>query len=120
MFRIVRRLAVLVCCGALAATATVAVSSRADVLVNAVTARTCSGSTFQVGVWYQAWSGGANSYQVEVYDPSNRLRFFRRGKAPSANWAFWRVKPDKLGTWRSNYYGPGFNDHETTLVSPCR
>lgn len=86
------------------AIAAVAPPALADVLVNQPASRVCVGHTIQVGVWYQQISGGSRAYRVDVYGPTGRRIFARRGQAPSAGWRFWRVRLGHPGKYRTDYY----------------
>jgi hypothetical protein len=76
----------------------------ATVLVNQPASTVCVGKTFKVGVWFQR-SGGSRAYRVAVYNPRGALVFYRHGNAPSARWAFWRIRAKLAGTYRTVYSG---------------
>lgn len=110
MTRIVSMIAVLAALAvpALAQAAPAAAAGRvrpAMVLVNQPVARVCVGATFKVGVWYQQFSGGSRAYRVAVYNPAGRRILYRHGRAPSAHWKFWKIRPKLAGKYHTVYSG---------------
>lgn len=89
-----------VCCLAFAA----APPALAVVLVNQPPSRVCIGKTFQVGVWYQEYSGGSRAYRLDVYNPHGKRVLYKQGKAPSSAWAFWKVRARLAGRYRTVYH----------------
>lgn len=74
------------------------------VLVNQPVRRVCTGKTFRVGVWFQRQqSGGSRAYRISVYTPRHKRVFFRRGQAPTAHWAFWRIPAKHAGAYHTVY-----------------
>ena len=106
---------------AAAAALALPVGAQADILINAVPKRVCFNRAwhFEVGVWYRPGRGGANRYQIEIYNPGGRLFFIRSGAAPSADWRFWKIKVAAPGTYTTVYTGPGFSQKYRTLVAAC-
>jgi hypothetical protein len=85
--------------------AAVAIQVRSDiVLINQPYRSVCTGRTFTVGVWYQP-SGGSRAYRVTVYNPHGVRIFHRSGRAPSAHWAFWKIRAKRIGKYRTVYSG---------------
>lgn len=77
----------------------------ATVLVNQPVSSVCVGKTFKVGVWYQQFSGGSRAYRVAVYNPAGKRILYRHGRAPSARWRFWKVRPEMVGKYHTVYSG---------------
>ena len=65
-------------------------NAAADVLVNQPPIAVCVGETFQVGVWYQSYSGGSRYFNVRVISPSGALLLDKTGRA-GTSWTFWRL-----------------------------
>jgi hypothetical protein len=112
MTRIVSMIAVLAAFAvptlAQAAPAAAAAAGRvrpAMVLVNQPAATVCVGATFKVGVWYQQFSGGSRAYRVAVYNPAGKRILYRHGRAPSAQWKFWKIRPKLVGKYHTVYSG---------------
>jgi hypothetical protein len=89
-----------VCCLTVAA----APSALAVVLVNQHRSRVCVGKTFQVGVWYQEYSGGSRAYRLDVYNPHGKRVLYKHGKARSSAWEFWNVRANMAGRYRTVYH----------------
>jgi hypothetical protein len=88
------------CCVVFAA----APSALAVVLVNQPPSRVCVGKTFQVGVWYQQFSGGSRAYRLDVYNPRGKRVLYKHGDAPSSAWRFWNVRAKLAGKYRTVYH----------------
>ncbi len=89
--------------GTVAPAAAAASPARPDVvLVNQPARRACVGQMFTVGVWFQR-SGGSRAYRINVYDPRGVRVFHRRGRAPSAGWALWKIRAKRIGRYRTVY-----------------
>jgi hypothetical protein len=86
------------------APASAASARPAVVLVNQPRASACVGKTFKVGVWYQQ-SGGSRAYRIAVYSPGGARIFYRHGRAPTANWKFWKIRANRAGKYRTVYSG---------------
>ena len=97
-------------------------TANADVLVNSPAPSVCAGSTFQVGVWYQSYSGGPHAYWLEVFGPTGQLLLNRFGDA-TTTWTFWAVRTTKVGVYRSVYVTPsgvqGFEYTGRTTAHAC-
>src|ERR1700733_2003961 len=89
-------------------------STGADVLVNSPASSVCLGRTFQVGVWYQSYSGGPHAYWVEVFASSGKLVLNHFGDAPTV-WSYWNVRASAVGTYRTIYITPAKNEGVTTV-----
>ena len=75
----------------------------ADVLINQPAAHVCKGEHFEVGVWYQAYSGGSRHYRVRVYDPSGSKIFDEAGRASERKWRIWKIWTAHRGVYRTVY-----------------
>ena len=80
-----------------------AISRPADVLMNAPVSTVIAGKSFQVGVWYQAFSGGSRAYSLLVDSPSGKIDYFRAGHASPARWEFWQVPTSRPGRYLVTY-----------------
>jgi hypothetical protein len=108
-----------VCCLAFGA----APSALAVVLVNQPPSRVCVGKTFQVGVWYQEYSGGSRAYRLAVYNPHGKRVLYKHGHAPSSAWRFWNVRAKLTGkyrtVYRTRYHGAWHPYRVTTRSHHC-
>jgi hypothetical protein len=105
--------------GALATT----VPASAVVLVNQPASAVCVGKTVKVGVWYQQFSGDSRRYRVAVYNPHWRRVLYKRGRAPSSHWRFWRVRATRTGkyhtVYRTRYQGKWIRYPAITRAHRC-
>ena len=69
----------------------------------AMASSVCVGKIFKVGVWYQQFSGDSRRYRVAVYNPGWRRVLYKRGRAPSSHWRFWRVRTTRTGKYHTVY-----------------
>jgi len=84
-------------------------AASADVLIEATPSSVCLGNTFEVGVWYQKFSGGPRGYRISVFGPAGVRVFYRHGLA-TTTWQTWRVRAAHLGKYRTLYQsGPDAN-----------
>jgi hypothetical protein len=60
----------------------------------------CVGSTFQIGAWYQSYSGGSHAYTVRVSSPSGKVVFEHHGNA-TTTWRMWNVRAAQAGTYKT-------------------
>ena len=105
MRSLLRRLAVLLAGGTAALTFATGTAS-ATVLVNQPAASVCEGHTFQVGVWYQSYSGGSRHYRVRVYNPRGVKILDKRGFASAVSWRFWTIRTHRVGRFTTIYNLP--------------
>src|SRR3981081_4169522 len=92
--------------GGAAATAIPASASPAVpqiVLINGVQTSVCVGRTFQVGVWYQQFSGGPRRFTISVFNPINLRVFYRTGLASASAWMIWNIRAHRTGVFRTVY-----------------
>ncbi len=92
--------------GGAAVTAIPALASSAVpqiVLINGVQSRVCVGRTFQVGVWYQQFSGGPQRYAISVYNPVGWRVFYKTGLASSSGWMLWNIRAHRTGAFHTVY-----------------
>lgn len=97
-------------------------NAAADVLVNQPPIAVCVGETFQVGVWYQSYSGGSRYFNVRVISPSGALLLDKTGRA-GTSWTFWRLTASRAGIYRTLYRtGSGASasrSSATTVAHAC-
>ena len=74
------------------------------VLISAPPARVTLGHTFQVGVWYQQFSGGRRAYMISVYAPGGATVLHRTGLASPAHWTLWTIRASRLGYYKTAYH----------------
>ena len=92
----------------------------ADVLVNQPPTAVCVGRRFQVGVWYQSYSGGSRYFNVRVISPSGALLLDKTGRA-STSWTFWTLTASRAGTYRTLYRtGSGASASRTSATTVAR
>ena len=91
--------------GTTAAAIVTASPAAADVLVNDDAGTIYPGQSLEVGVWYQAYSGGPRGYWEGVYSyPQHRWIFTRSGQAsPAVPAKFSPVKPHVRGQYATVY-----------------
>jgi hypothetical protein len=75
------------------------------VLVNQPAKSLCTGNRFDVGVWYQALSGGSRAYRISIWGPRHVRFFYRAGMASAAHWQMWKVLAGRHGQYRIVYSG---------------
>jgi hypothetical protein len=73
------------------------------VLINGVQTSVCVGRTFQVGVWYQQFSGGPRRFTISVFNPINLRVFYRTGLASASAWMIWNIRAHRTGVFRTVY-----------------
>ena len=90
----------------------------ADVLVNYDGGTIHLGQSLQVGVWYQAFSGGPARYWEGVWSvPQHKWIFQHYGTATSKGWQFWYVRPSKRGQYHTVYVADG---HRVTFYTTVK
>jgi hypothetical protein len=106
--------------GLVAGLLAVASPASASVLVHQPSLNVCIGSSIDIGVWYQSYSGGSRHYVVNVKAPNGRRIFHREGRAPSAQWKYWYVPTHQTGAHVVVYRVHGRRlRYVSNVVSPC-
>lgn len=85
---------------------TAAASASADVLVRALPASIPCGADIEMGVWYQAYSGGPRWAKLSVKTLSGKTLLRRKVKA-TTRWKTYRYAPRCARTYVVTYQLPG-------------
>jgi hypothetical protein len=81
----------------------------------------CVGSTFQIGAWYQSYSGGSRAYTVRVSSPSGKVVFEHHGNATTTS-RMWNIRAAQVGTYKTLFssVSPRGQFTERTVARVCR
>ena len=88
--------------------------ARADVLVSVVPPVLACGSDIEVGVWYQAYSGGPRWARIRIKS-INGTTLVRRNVRATSRWRYWHYTPRCGRRYRVQYTTPN-----GTLTYPVR
>jgi hypothetical protein len=107
--------------GALASSLALADPAGANVGFTTPKGAVCVGSTFQIGAWYQSYSGGSRAYTVRVSSPSGKVVFEHHGNATTTS-RMWNIRAAQVGTYKTLFssVSPRGQFTERTVARVCR